>query len=154
MERENFLNAGAYVRKGRWPSLWRRCMCRVFPHAKWRTSSRRCVDWRSVLLSYPLFHRHQDKVVEFLADFLPEGHVLVEQCDVIFVVVANFQVQEFVQYHVIQTADGRMRQMQIEPEFQRSIERKNPLKDSMLAAWTFIIKNPMQKLVNTIPLGK
>ena len=22
MERENFLNAGAYVRKGRWPSLW------------------------------------------------------------------------------------------------------------------------------------
>ena len=48
-----------------------------------------------------LFHRHEDKVVQFLADFLPEGHVLVEQRDVIFVVVADFQVQEFVQYHVI-----------------------------------------------------
>lgn len=63
------------------------------------------------------FHWHEDKVVEFLADFLPEGHVLVEQGNVIFVVVADFQVQEFVQYHVIQAADGRMRQMQIEPEF-------------------------------------
>ena len=37
-----------------------------------------------------LFHRHQHKIIEFFADFLPEGHVLVEQCDVIFVVVANF----------------------------------------------------------------
>ncbi len=64
-----------------------------------------------------LFHRHEDKIVELFADFLPEGHVLVEQRDVIFVVVTDFQVQEFVQYHVIQAADRRMRQMQIEPEF-------------------------------------
>ena len=64
-----------------------------------------------------LFHRHEDKVVEFLADFLPKGHVLIEQCDVIFVVMADFQVQEFVQNHVIQAADRRMRQMQIKPEF-------------------------------------
>ena len=64
-----------------------------------------------------LFHWHQHEVVELFTDFLPEGHILVEQGDVIFIMVADFQVQEFVQNHIIQTADGRMCQMQIKPEF-------------------------------------
>ena len=70
-----------------------------------------------MLAAKALFHRHQYKIIQFLADIFPIGHILVHQSHKILIVVSDSQVQKFMKDNVIQAPFGGVRQEQIEPYF-------------------------------------